>query len=43
MKNGFVSSVPIILLLCLWHNLEFLNHSSARLIYEVDSFAIVIK
>jgi hypothetical protein len=33
----------VLYLLCLWHNLEFLNHSSARLICEVDSFGIVIK
>jgi hypothetical protein len=31
------------LLLCLWHNLEFLSPSSACLIYEVDSFGIVTK
>jgi hypothetical protein len=28
-------------LLCLWHNLEFLNHFSVCLICEVDSSGIV--
>ena len=33
----------VLYLLCLWHNLEFLNHSSARLVGEIDSFGIAIK
>jgi hypothetical protein len=31
----------VLYLLCLWHNLEFLNHSSVCLICEVDSSGIV--
>jgi hypothetical protein len=31
----------VLYLLCLWHNLEFLNHSSVCLICEIDSSGIV--
>jgi hypothetical protein len=32
----------VLYLLCLWHNLEFLNHSSVCLICEVDSSGIAL-
>ena len=31
----------VLYLLCLWHNLEFLNHSSVCLICEVNSYGVV--
>jgi hypothetical protein len=31
----------VLYLLCLWHNLEFLNHSSVCLICEVNSSEMV--
>jgi hypothetical protein len=48
LRNQLISAVifithDVLYTLCLQHNLEFLNHSSAQLICEVDSLGIVIK
>jgi hypothetical protein len=48
LRNQLISVVifiahDVLYPICLQHNLEFLNHSSAHLICEVDSLGIVSK